>query len=534
MTYRVLVPALLLLVAPLMALDGQPGIHDPSTVVQHDGKFYTYGTGTGLPALVSDDGWTWRRAGTLMQGLAGGRPGADVIARGGNNTWAPDVIRSGDKYFVYYSAPGTQPKSAIGLLVGKTLDPNSPDYKWEDGGPVVWSDGVEDSNAIDPGVLRDPVNGSLWLTYGSYFGYIRLVELDPRTGKRLYPARKPLDVAINSEASIMIARDGWYYLLVTHGSCCAGANSSYNIRMGRSKKVTGPFIDNMGIDMLQGGGKLFLGSGGRLIGPGHFGLLDLGDGVQKFSLHFEADLDRGGASVLDLRPLLWRDGWPVAGENFGAGTYRIESARTGTALELAVQGVPVGGARGRGGFGGAGRGAPGAGGRGGPPAEGRPGGPGPGDAAAGGRGAGGGRGDISGDPSPAQDPTQVASNWPAGPIAARMAPYMVQAQQKWTIAPVANAGGYPGSPYFKITIAGTDRALAATDAAELVVVPAFTGGPEQLWRIDQLIDGTYRLMPKAVPNGTAPLALSAVGSSMPTLSKFVPESDRQRWLLEKP
>ena len=194
----------------------------------------------------------------------------------------------------------------------------------------------------------------LWLTYGSYFGYIRLVELDPKTGKRLHPERKPVNIAINSEASIMIFHEGWYYLLVTHGSCCAGGNSSYNIRMGRSKKVTGPFIDNMGVDMIQGGGKLFAGSSGRHIGPGHFGLLDLGDGVQKFSCHYESDLDRGGASVLDIRPLLWRDGWPVAGDNFTAGTYEIQSARTGTALEMAVQGVPVGGARGRGGRGGAG------------------------------------------------------------------------------------------------------------------------------------------------------------------------------------
>ena len=261
---------------------------------------------------------------------------------------------SGDRYFLYYSAPGTQPKSAIGLLIGKTLDPGSPDYKWEDGGPIVWSDGVEDSNAIDPGVLRDPTNGTLWLTYGSYFGYIRLVELDPKTGKRLHPELKPVNIAINSEASIMIFHDGWYYLLVTHGSCCAGGNSSYNIRMGRSKKVTGPFVDNMGVDMIRGGGKLFAGSSGRHIGPGHFGLIDLGDGVQKFSCHYESDLDRGGASVLDIRPLLWRDGWPVAGDNFTAGTYEIQSARTGTALEMAVQGVPVGGGRGRGGRGGGG------------------------------------------------------------------------------------------------------------------------------------------------------------------------------------
>jgi arabinan endo-1,5-alpha-L-arabinosidase len=526
-----LAAAACVLAVPLAALDGQPALHDPSTVIVEKGKYYVYATGGGLPMSISDDGWTWRRAGTVMQAVPAGKPGPDVIARGGNNTWAPDLIRAGDKYFLYYSAPGSQPKSAIGLLVGKTLDPESPDYKWEDAGPVVWSDGVEDSNAIDPGVFRDPTNRTLWLTYGSYFGYIRLVQLNPNTGKRLYPDRKPVNIAINSEASIMIFRDGWYYLLVTHGSCCAGANSSYNIRMGRARKVTGPFLDNMGIDMLQGGGKLFLDSGGRSIGPGHFGLLDLGDGVQKFSCHYEADLDRGGVSVLDIRPLLWRDGWPVAGENVKAGTYAIASARTGTALELAVQGVPVGGFRGRGG-----RGAPGAG---GPPARGSapdPSGRGVASDAAG-RGRAGNAAAVPAAPPapiPAQEASQVSANWGSGPVDVRMSPYMLQSQQQWAIAPVANAGGYPGSPFFKITIAGTGRTLAATADRELVVLPDFTGAPEQLWRIDQLADGTYRLMPKAVPNSHDSLALSAVGSSMPTLARFNPESDRQRWNIRTP
>jgi hypothetical protein len=60
----------------------------------------------------------------------------------------------------------------------------------------------------------------------------------------------------------------------------------------------------------------------------------------------------------------------------------------------------------------------------------------------------------------------------------RIGDYMFRPHQKWTITPVANAGGYPGSPYFKITIEGTDRALAATADSEVVAVPAFTGSPE--------------------------------------------------------
>src|ERR1039457_7504844 len=117
------------------ALDGQFGIHDPSTVVLCDGKYYTWGTG-GSP-LVSDDGWTWR---------AGVRP-----ARGG---MAPDVIHLGDRYYMYVgSNPGGQPHGAINMIWSKTLDPNSPDYKWEDGGLVASSDGIDDCKAIEPGAF---------------------------------------------------------------------------------------------------------------------------------------------------------------------------------------------------------------------------------------------------------------------------------------------------------------------------------------------------------------------------------------------
>ena len=476
MIRRVLSSILLaMLAAPALALDGQVGIHDPSTVMVCDGKYYTFGTGG--TALVSDDGWTWR-AGT----------------RASRSGMAPDLIHIGDRYYQYIAANiGGLPRAQITVISSKSLDPNSPDYQWEDGGVVCSTDGIEDCNGIDPGAFLDPTDGKLWLSYGSYFGFIRIVQLDPKTGKRIDPTDKPYDIAINMEATDIIYRDGWYYLFGTHGICCRGSDSMYNIRVGRSRKVTGPYLDEEGVDLIRGGGRLFCGSGGRVIGPGHFGLLKIGDGVEKVSMHYEADLDRGGASVLDIRPLLWKDGWPMAGDNVKEGTYEIESVRTGTALELAVPGVPVGG----GGRGGRGRGAGGA-------------------------------------PVPSQDAAAVSTNWPAGNVGIRMAIYMLQAQQKWTIAPAPNSGGYPGSPYFKITIAGTDRALAATADGELVALAAFTSGPEQLWRIDQLTDGTYRIMPKAFPDSKEPLALSAIGASSPTLARFDPSSREQRWHLKAP
>ena len=137
-------------------------------------------------------------------------------------------------------------------------------------------------------------------------------------------------------------------------------------------------------------------------------------------------------------------------------------------------------------------------------------------------------------PVPNQDVAQVSANWPAGSVPARMANYLVQAQQKWAIAPAPNGGGYPGSPYFKITIAGTDRTLAATADAELSVLPAYTGAPEQLWRFDQLADGSWRIMPKSVPNSKDAMALTAIGASFATLEKFDPSNNKQRWLVKLP
>jgi arabinan endo-1,5-alpha-L-arabinosidase len=461
-----------------LALDGEPYIHDPSTIIRCDGRFYTFGTGAG--GLMSDDGWTWH---------------SGPVRTGGGV--APDVIRLGGRYCVTYATGGGGLAGGHASLVHtmwtKTLDPQSPDFGYVDEAVVASTDGAEDCDAIDPAFLLDPADGRLWLAYGTYFGFIRIIELDPKTAKRL-PGNRPVDVAIDCEAAAMMVRDGWYYLLGTHGTCCDGANSTYNIRVGRSRKPTGPFVDNTGMDMLRGGGKLVVAASGRFVGTGHFGLLDLGDGVQKFSCHYEADLDRSGRSVLDIRPLLWKDGWPVAGDNFREGTYEIQSERSGYALELAVDFTRMpGGMR----------------------WFRRP-------------------ADEPVKPVAFQELADVVKDWPAGGIGVRLGDFMFRPHQKWTVSPVSGAGGYPGSPYFKISIAGTDRVLAATAGAELVSVPAFTGAPEQLWRIDQLTDGRYRIMPKAVPGRTEPMALTAAGVSTPTLEKFDPANDNAKWNFMEP
>jgi arabinan endo-1,5-alpha-L-arabinosidase len=457
----------------VMAQVGKPFIHDPSTITECDGKYYTFGTGGG--GLISEDGWTWNSGAV--------RPGGGA---------APDVLKIGNRYLIAYGATGGGlgggHNGRILTMWNNTLDPKSPDFKYSEAVVVASSDGIEDNDAIDPGLLLDPATGRLWMSYGTYFGFIRIVELDPKTGKRV-EGNKAVNIAIDCEATDLMVQDGWYYLLGTHGTCCDGANATYNIVVGRSRKVTGPYLDNMGRDMLQGGGKMVVAAGGRVTGPGHFGRMVLEDGIQKMSCHYEADLDQSGRSVLGIRPLLWKNGWPVAGDNFKEGIYEIESERRGYALELVVDFVRMpGGMRGF-----------------------------------------NRNNDEPVKPVPSQELTDVLKTWPAGNIGVRLGDYMFRPHQKWNITSVPDVGGYPGGPYYKIGIAGTDRALAATADAEVITVPAFTGAPEQLWRIDQFPDGTYRIMPKVVPNSKDSLALVSSGDSTPTLAKCDMNSDNSKW-----
>ena len=459
------------------AQSGKPYIHDPSTLAECDGKYYTFGTGRG--GLISEDGWSWYDGGV--------RPGGGA---------APDVIKIGDRYLVIYGATGGGlgggHNGRILTMWNKTLDPQSPDFKYTEAIEVASSDGMEDNDAIDPGVLLDPNTGRMWVSYGTYFGFIRLIELDPKTGKRV-EGNIEKDIAIDCEATDLIYNDGWYYLLGTHGTCCDGVNSTYNIVVGRSRSVEGPYIDNVGRDMLKGGGKMVLAAGDRVVGPGHFGRTVLDKGVEVMSCHYEADFNQGGRSVLGIRPLLWKNGWPVAGERFKEGTYEIESERRGYALELAVDFIRMPQER---------------------------------------------KAWFRLDPNEPVVPIEnqkledVIHTWPQNDINVRIGDYMFRPHQRWTITAVPEAGGYLSNPYFKITIEGTDRALAATANLEVTTVPTYTGSDEQLWRIEQLTDGTFRIMPKAIPGKEGvnkKYVLYSIADSTPTLAEWDFDTDNSKW-----
>jgi acetyl esterase/lipase len=302
------------------------GVHDPSTIVKCKNKYWIFCTGGGCPSYHSKDLITWEPGPQAITAapdwlsevvpLRGGRVG-DLGGNAGDRPqrvpsfWAPDIIHLKDKYLLYfsYSAFGVN-TSGIALATNPTLDPDDPEYKWTEQGLVVTSDRSKDYNAIDPAVILDQ-DGKLWMTFGSFWSGIQLIQLDPETGKRMpdTPLRT-LATYDSIEAPFIYYHDGYYYLFLNWGMCCRGANSTYNMRVGRSKEITGPYLDKDGVDMRDRGGTLLLETDGPFIGPGHPGIIKV-DGVYWLGMHFYNGA-QGGRSQYALRPLEWEDdGWPV-------------------------------------------------------------------------------------------------------------------------------------------------------------------------------------------------------------------------------
>lgn len=288
--------------------------HDPSTIVKQKGVYWTFATGPGVSSLRSTDLVHWERGPAVLSKPPGWIK--DVVPTQRGYFWAPDVIEQGGRFLLFYSVSAFGKRtSAIGLASASTLDPADFGYGWTDNGIVIQTDEKSDHNAIDPCVVRGE-NGTLWLAYGSFWSGIKLVELDPKTGKRIAPDSPLYSLARKDqiEAAMIFRHEGHYYLFVNWGRCCRGVNSTYNIRIGRSREITGPYLDKEGIDLLKGGGSLLLETEGRFIGPGHASILQEGE-KHWMSYHFY-DKEENGRPKLAIRPLEWTsEGWPaVKGE----------------------------------------------------------------------------------------------------------------------------------------------------------------------------------------------------------------------------
>ena len=290
---------------------GQTFIHDPSTIVKDNGKYFVFGTGRGIITRYSTDLGSWRAGPAVFSRLPAWTlkvaPGFD------GRFWAPDLIRLNEKFYLYYSvsAWGKQ-TSVIGLATNPTLDSTSTNYHWTDCGPVISSISGSDFNTIDPSVMRDD-DGRLWLTFGSFWQGIYLTELNSQTGLRADTNSPPVRLAWNQsiEASCLTRHGKFYYLFVNWGQCCRGTNSTYEVHIGRAQKITGPYLDRDGVNLVDGGGTMFLESSGRFIGPGHIGILN-DHGTNWFSYHFY-DAEAFGRSRLALGKIIWsEDGWPRA------------------------------------------------------------------------------------------------------------------------------------------------------------------------------------------------------------------------------
>ncbi|PZG21845.1 hypothetical protein C1J01_05310 [Nonomuraea aridisoli] len=116
-----------------------------------------------------------------------------------------------------------------------------------------------DHNAIDPNLLVD-ASGRWWLSFGSHWTGIRMIRLDPGTGKRLaadrtlcHLATRP-DAPYAVEAPYVVRRGGFSCLFASYDRCCAGVDSTYKTKVGRSTSPTGPYTDRSGHPMLVDGG----------------------------------------------------------------------------------------------------------------------------------------------------------------------------------------------------------------------------------------------------------------------------------------
>jgi len=305
-------------------------VHDP-VMIRQDKTYYVFCTGGGINVFSSTDLKNWKKDKPVFSQAP--RWAVDAVPGFKGHIWAPDISFYKGEYYLYYSVSAFgKNTSCIGLATNKTLDPLDPSYKWIDHGKVIQSvPGVTNWNAIDPNLIIDDT-GTPYLSFGSFWDGIKLVKLSPdaksiddniasiptiasrKTDNTLKnpPAvdDNPVDAGGNAiEAPFIFKKEKYYYLFASIDYCCKGVNSTYKMIVGRSAKVTGPYIDQSGIPMSKGGGTMLLQGDEKWNGVGHNAVVNF-DGIDYLIFH-GYDANDEGKPKLRIEKLLWdANGWP--------------------------------------------------------------------------------------------------------------------------------------------------------------------------------------------------------------------------------
>ena len=316
----------LLIAGSLLAAQArQVDIHDPAMAKEGD-TYYLFSSGPGITFYSSKDMKNWKLRGRVFPGDPSWAKG--VASRFNGHVWAPDIAYHQGKYYLYYavSSPG-QNSSAIGVTINKTLDPDAPDYKWEDQGIVLKSVPKRDLwNAIDPNLIVDE-NGTPWMSFGSFWSGLKLVKLDSSWKAVAEPqewysiAKRERSVLVDDkipgpaeiEGPFIFKKGDYYYLFVSWGLCCRGKDSTYKIMVGRSKDVKGTYLDKDGKSLAVGGGSLVLAGNQDWAGLGGCSAYAL-DGKDYLVFHAYETADNG-LQKLKIAEIKWDEKqWPVIDE----------------------------------------------------------------------------------------------------------------------------------------------------------------------------------------------------------------------------
>ena len=315
------------------------GAHDPA--IYRDpvsGDYFAYCTHRSI--YRSPDLINWRHIGRIMEEVT---PEEAFAWTGSNGLWAPDIIKVGDEYRLYCSNSsfGVQ-LSCIYLAVS-----DKPEGPFTYRGIVVKTNSHSPVNAIDANLVADEKTGEQYMAYGSFWGGIKLLKLDSETGLAADNTEAEDGRTADTALGVTIAcrpkwcdggvegayirynpDTGYYYLFVSYGSL----SSDYNIRVGRSREVTGPYLDYNGRPMtdmedydLRTGtmiacGYRFANSQGWM-GPGHNSVLCTGSDwflvchIRPYALYQPVD------STMHVRRILWVDGWCVVSPENYAGEF---------------------------------------------------------------------------------------------------------------------------------------------------------------------------------------------------------------------